>query len=96
MAGGQATSIRRKLLVNARRKARALIVAAVACAVLAAAQVAPAQAAVGGTGHTVTSTDHMHSTRVETGDTDFCTGEQVTPQSRVTRILVFKRGGAVM
>ena len=27
----------------------------------------------------MTSTDHMHGTWVETGDNDFCTGEQVTP-----------------
>ena len=50
-----------------------------ACAALVAAQVSPAFAAAGGTGHTVTMTTHQHGTWSEPGDTDFCTGESVTP-----------------
>jgi hypothetical protein len=65
--------------MDGRRKALAALVAVGACAGVAAAQIAPAHAAVGGTGHTVTSTDHLHGTWVEQGDTDFCTGETVNP-----------------
>ena len=30
-------------------------------------------------GHTVTLTEHQHGTWTETGDTDFCTGETISP-----------------
>jgi len=40
---------------------------------------APAYAAAGGTGHTVTETVHQHGTWTEPGDTDFCTNEEITP-----------------
>lgn len=39
---------------------------------------APSFAAVGGTGHTVTETQHQHGTWTEPGDTDFCTGADIT------------------
>ncbi len=48
-------------------------------AIIGLAMAGPAAAAQGGTGHTVTQTDHMHGTWVESGDTDFCTNEPVTP-----------------
>ena len=35
--------------------------------------------AAGGTGHTVTMTQTQHGTWTETGDTDFCTGETISP-----------------
>ncbi len=50
---------------------------AAACAVGLSA--GTSYAAAGGTGHTVNETDHVHGTWVEPGDTDFCTGEEVTP-----------------
>jgi hypothetical protein len=36
-------------------------------------------AAAGGTGHTITQTDHQHGTWTEQGDSDFCTGAPITP-----------------
>ena len=61
------------------RKARAIIGLTAACVAFSFGQVAPAVAAAGGTGHTVTMTTLQHGTWTETGDTDFCTNETVTP-----------------
>ena len=36
-------------------------------------------AAAGGNGHTVTETVHQHGTWTEDGDTDFCTGAEISP-----------------
>ncbi|HXR41734.1 MAG TPA: hypothetical protein VN738_04955 [Acidothermaceae bacterium] len=60
-------------------KTRAFMAAGCVAGVIAAVPVSPAFAAAGGTGHTVTETLHQHGTWTETGDTDFCTGEEVTP-----------------
>ena len=57
--------------------ARLLLASATVVAVLGAG--APAFAASGGTGNTVTATFHQHGTWTETGDTDFCTSEEITP-----------------
>ena len=65
--------------MDARRTARWVIGIVAACATIATFQTAPALAAAGGTGHTVTMTMHQHGTWTEEGDTDFCTGEPVTP-----------------
>ena len=62
-----------------RRKVRGLFGVIAVCAALAATQVAPAGAAGGGTGHTVTMTQTQHGTWTETGDQDFCTGELISP-----------------
>lgn len=56
------------------------VVAAVAVGVAAVGvQALPALAAAGGTGHTVTETQHQHGTWTEDGDTDFCTGDTISP-----------------
>lgn len=58
---------------------RAAALAACAAAAALGLTATPAAAAAGGTGHTVSITEHQHGTWVEPGDTDFCTGEDVTP-----------------
>lgn len=58
----------------------------------------PALAAPGGTGHTVTQTVHQHGTWTETGDTDFCTGELVSPTitgNSVEHVTYFPAGDEV-
>jgi hypothetical protein len=50
-----------------------------ALAALVAVPASAAFATAGGTGHTVTETDHQHGTWVESGDTDFCTGADISP-----------------
>jgi len=81
--------------MGGRNKVRAVFAAAAACAALVAVQVSPAYAAAGGIGHTVTMTDHQHGTWIEPGDTDFCTGEPVTPTitgNEVSHVTFFPGG----
>lgn len=73
------TLVRGVVFMMWRRKVYGLLGVVGVCSALAAAQMSPASAAPGGTGHTVTMTEHMHGTWTESGDTDFCTGEEVTP-----------------
>lgn len=58
---------------------RAIIGLAAACVAFNFVSVAPAVAAVGGTGHPVAITMHQHQIWTESGDPDFCTNESVTP-----------------
>lgn len=60
-------------------KYRLFIASGVAAVAALASPASGAFAAAGGTGHTVTQTDHQHGTWVEPGDTDFCTGALITP-----------------
>ena len=56
------------------------VIAASAALALGMGMAGPAAfAASGGTGHTVTETFHQHGTWTEPGDTDFCTGQTITP-----------------
>ncbi len=55
------------------------MVTVASAAIIVGGAAAPTSAARGGTGHTVSITTHQHGTWVEKGDTDFCTGEKVTP-----------------
>jgi hypothetical protein len=55
-------------------------------------------AAAGGTGHTVSETVQQHGTWTEPGDTDFCTGEEVTPTitgNEVMHVTYFPGGDEV-
>lgn len=55
----------------------------------------PSLATTGGPGHTVSQTYHQHGTWTEPGDTDFCTGETVTPTitgSEVEHVTYFPAG----
>ena len=56
-----------------------LTAAGLAAAATLALPLSAASAAAGGQGHTVTETDHQHGTWVEGGDTDFCSGQEITP-----------------
>ena len=61
-------------------------------------QAVPALAAAGGTGHTVTETQHQHGTWTETGDTDFCTGDTISPTltgNEVEHVTYFPAGDEV-
>jgi hypothetical protein len=61
-------------------------------------QAVPALAATGGTGHTVTETVHQHGTWTETGDTDFCTGDTISPTitgNEVQHVTYFPDGDEV-
>lgn len=55
-------------------------------------------AAAGGTGHTVSETFHQHGTWSESGDTDFCTGAEITPTftgNEVEHVTYFPGGDEV-
>ena len=55
-------------------------------------------ATAGGTGHTITETDHQHGTWVEPGDTDFCSGADITPTitgNEVEHVTYFPGGDEV-
>jgi hypothetical protein len=60
------------------RRAALATGAAVGALALILSGTTPALAA-GPNGQTVTETDHQHGTWTETGDTDFCTGADVSP-----------------
>ena len=54
--------------------------------------------ATGGTGHTVSETFHQHGTWSEPGDTDFCTGADITPTitgNEVEHVTYFPGGDEV-
>ena len=76
-----------------------VVVAGVAAGVAAVGvQAVPALAAPGGTGHTVTETTNQHGTWTETGDTDFCTGETISPTitgNEVMHVTYFPAGDEV-
>lgn len=81
-----------------RRVRRAVLGAVTACAAVAGVQAMPALAAPGGTGHTVTMTQTQHGTWTETGDTDFCTGETISPTftgNQVSHVTYFPAGDEV-
>jgi hypothetical protein len=60
-------------------KYRILGVACLAAGATMALPASAAMAAAGGNGHTVTETVHQHGTWTEDGDTDFCTGAEISP-----------------
>jgi hypothetical protein len=76
-----------------------IVVAAVTAGVAAVGvQAVPARAAPGGTGHTVTQTEHQHGTWTETDDNDFCTGELISPTitgNSVEHVTYFPAGDEV-
>jgi hypothetical protein len=77
---------------------KSLLVLPVAMAAALAAPMTSAVAAPGGTGHTVTQTDHQHGTWVEQGDTDFCTGATIAPTitgNEVEHVTFFPGGDEV-
>jgi hypothetical protein len=82
--------------VNARKF---VVIAAAAALALGMGMAGPAAfAAPGGTGHTVTQTFHQHGTWVEPGDTDFCTGQTITPTitgNAVQHVTYFPAGDEV-
>jgi hypothetical protein len=84
-------------------KTKKLLLAAVsgttlALGVLVAVPASAAFATAGGTGHTVTETDHQHGTWVESGDTDFCSGAEIAPTitgNEVEHVTYFPGGDEV-
>ena len=80
------------------RAVRRVVTAAVVGVAAVGAQAFPALAAPGGTGHTVTQTQHQHGTWTESGDTDFCTGELISPTitgNSVEHVTYFPAGDEV-
>lgn len=76
----------------------ALIAASATLALGMGLSVSPAFAASGGTGHTVTQTFTQHGTWTETGDTDFCTGQTISPTitgNAVQHVTFFPAGDEV-
>jgi hypothetical protein len=84
----------------ARRKpsvARWLVAGVIAAATIAMAG-GPALAAAGGTGHTVTMTEHQHGTFTDTGATNPCTGAPGVATfdgNAVDHVTYFPAGGEV-
>lgn len=81
-----------------RRMWRVVVAGAAVGLSTVAFQAVPALAAAGGTGHTVTETSHQHGTWSETGDTDFCTGETISPTitgNSVMHVTYFPAGDEV-
>ena len=81
-----------------RRMWRVVVAGAAVGLSAVAFQAVPALAAAGGTGHTVTQTVTQHGTWTETGDTDFCTGETISPTitgNSVMHVTYFPAGDEV-
>jgi hypothetical protein len=79
-------------------KHRTLAAACLAAATTLTLPMAAATAAAGGTGHTVTETVHQHGTWTEDGDTDFCTGAEISPTitgNEVQHVTFFPGGDEV-
>ena len=77
---------------------RNLALVAVTAASTVVLPLSAASAAAGGTGHTVTQTMHQHGTWTESGDTDFCTGADISPTitgNEVEHVTFFPGGDEV-
>lgn len=79
-------------------KHRILAAAGLAAAATLVLPLSAATATAGGQGHTVTQTFHQHGTWTEPGDTDFCTGQVITPTftgNEVEHVTYFPGGDEV-